>query len=68
MLTLGIETSCDETSVSVTSGRRVLSNIVTSSVHLHMKYGGVVPVIASRYHVEFIIEVLKKALKSSGKD
>lgn len=67
MLTLGIETSCDETSVSVTSGRLVLSNIVTSSVHLHKKYGGVVPEIASRYHVEFIIEVLKAALKGSGK-
>ncbi|MFH0764455.1 MAG: tRNA (adenosine(37)-N6)-threonylcarbamoyltransferase complex transferase subunit TsaD [Candidatus Omnitrophota bacterium] len=68
MLTLGIETSCDETSVSVTRGVKVLSNIVTSSVHLHKKYGGVVPEIASRYHVEFIIEVLKAALKSSKKD
>ncbi len=68
MLTLGIETSCDETSASVTEGRRVLSNIVSSSVHLHKKYGGVVPEIASRFHVEYIIEVLSKALKNSGKD
>jgi len=68
MLTLGIETSCDETGVSVTSGTEVLSNIVTSSVHLHKRYGGVVPEIASRYHVEFIIEVLAAALKGSGKD
>ncbi len=68
MLTLGIETSCDETSVSVTDRNKVLSNIVTSSVHLHKKYGGVVPEIASRYHVEFIIEVLSAALKGSGKD
>jgi len=67
MLTLGIETSCDETSVSVTSGRTVLSNIVSSSVHLHKKYGGVVPEIASRFHVEFILEVLDKALKDSRK-
>ena len=67
MLTLGIETSCDETSVSITQGRRVLSNIVSSSVHLHKKYGGVVPEIASRFHVEFIMEVLEKALKDSGK-
>lgn len=67
MITLGIETSCDETSVAITSGRRVLSNIVTSSVHLHKKYGGVVPEIASRYHVEYIIEVLEKALERSGK-
>ena len=42
MITLGIETSCDETGVSVTEGRRVLSNVVSSSVHLHKKYGGVV--------------------------
>ena len=68
MLTLGIETSCDETSVSVTEGTCVLSNIISSSVHLHKKYGGVVPEIASRFHVEYILEVLEKALKSSGKE
>jgi len=68
MLTLGIETSCDETSISVTQGRTVLSNIVSSSVHLHKKYGGVVPEIASRFHVEYIIEVLSSALKKSGKE
>lgn len=67
MLTLGIETSCDETSAAVTSGRRVLSNIVTSSLHLHKKYGGVVPEIASRYHVEYIVEVTEKALEAAGK-
>jgi len=67
MLTLGIETSCDETSVSVTRGKRVFSNVVTSSVHLHKRYGGIVPEIASRYHVEYIIEVLSKALEHSGK-
>ncbi len=67
MLTLGIETSCDETSVSVTEDRRVLSNVVSSSVRLHKRYGGVVPEIASRFHVEYILEVLDKALKSSGK-
>jgi len=67
ILTLGIETSCDETSAAVTSGRRVLSNIVTSSLHLHKKYGGVVPEIASRYHVEYIVEVADRALKTAGK-
>ncbi|MFH1407150.1 MAG: tRNA (adenosine(37)-N6)-threonylcarbamoyltransferase complex transferase subunit TsaD, partial [Candidatus Omnitrophota bacterium] len=47
MLTLGIETSCDETAVAVLeNGRKILSNIVTSSIHLHKKYGGVVPEIA----------------------
>lgn len=65
MLTLGIETSCDETGAALTDGRRVLANVVTSSVHLHKKYGGVVPEIASRYHVEYIIEVLSKALSDS---
>jgi N6-L-threonylcarbamoyladenine synthase len=68
MITLGIETSCDETSASITSGRHVLSNIVSSSVHLHKKYGGVVPEIASRFHVEYILEVLSRALKDARKD
>ena len=68
MLTLGLETSCDETSASVTEGSKVLSNIVSSSVHLHKEYGGVVPEIASRFHVEYILEVLRKALEDSGKD
>ena len=67
MLTLGLETSCDETSASMTDGRKVLSNIVSSSVHLHKKYGGVVPEIASRFHVEYIIEVLSKAFRDSRK-
>lgn len=67
MLTLGVETSCDETSVSVTDGRRVLANVVTSSIRLHKRYGGVVPEIASRFHVEYIIEVLEAALERSGK-
>ena len=67
MITLGIETSCDETGVSVTEGRRVLSNVVSSSVHLHKKYGGVVPEIASRFHVEYIMEVLESALKQARK-
>ncbi|MBI4974212.1 MAG: tRNA (adenosine(37)-N6)-threonylcarbamoyltransferase complex transferase subunit TsaD [Candidatus Omnitrophica bacterium] len=67
MLTLGIETSCDETAVSVTNGKKVLSNCVSSSVHLHALYGGVVPEIASRFHVEYILEVLSKALKDSDR-
>jgi len=67
MLTLGIETSCDETAAALTNGQKVLSSAVTSSVHLHKKYGGVVPEIASRYHVEYIIEVLSRALKDARK-
>ena len=67
MLTLGIETSCDETSVSVVEGEKVLSNVVSSSVRLHKRYGGGVPQIASRFHVEYILDVLSKALNRSGK-
>ena len=67
MLTLGIETSCDETSVALTDRRRVLSNSVTSSLRIHSRFGGVVPEIASRYHVEYINYVLDSALKGAGK-
>jgi N6-L-threonylcarbamoyladenine synthase len=63
---LGIETSCDETSVAVASGEReVSSNIVISSLHLHKKYGGIVPEIACRHHTENINIVLEKALKTA---
>lgn len=63
MLVLGIETSCDETAISlVENGKKVLSNEVSSSLHLHKKYGGVVPELATRYHVELINYVLAEAL------
>lgn len=65
MITLGIETSCDETAVAVVEAGRVLSSEVSSSVHLHSCYGGVVPEIASRFHVEYISLVLEKALESA---
>ncbi len=63
MITLGIETSCDETACAIVKNGRVLSNIVSSSVHLYSSYGGVVPEIASRWHIEYINAVVKKALK-----
>lgn len=63
MNVLGIETSCDETSVAVVAdGRRVLSNIVASQMLEHARYGGVVPEVASRRHVEQITVVLEQAL------
>jgi len=63
----GIETSCDETSAAVVAdGRRVLSNIVFSQSKLHAPYGGVVPEIASRSHVERIRGVVEEALRVSG--
>ncbi|MCL4244292.1 MAG: tRNA (adenosine(37)-N6)-threonylcarbamoyltransferase complex transferase subunit TsaD, partial [Candidatus Dadabacteria bacterium] len=66
-IVLGIESSCDETSAAViTDGRRVLSNIVASQADIHKEYGGVVPEIASRKHVELILAVIKKALTEAG--
>ncbi len=60
---LGIETSCDETAIGVVEeGRRILSNVVASSQDFHRLYGGVVPEIASRVHVEVIWQVLEEAL------
>lgn len=66
-LILGIESSCDETSASVVkNGREVLSNVISSQVDLHKKYGGVVPEIASRKHVELIMPVINQALEEAG--
>ena len=63
MKILGIETSCDETAAAVVEdGRRMLSNVVSSSVDLHAAYGGVVPEIAARSHIEVIIPVINQAL------
>ncbi len=64
---LGIETSCDETAASVTeNGRKVLSNVVYSQIPLHTIYGGVVPEIASRKHIDKIIHVIDRAIAESG--
>jgi len=62
---LAIDTSCDETSVAVTNGRRILSNVVYSQVLLHQKWGGVVPSLAKRAHEERIDEVIHLALKKA---
>ena len=63
MIVLGIETSCDETSVSIVrNGKDILSNVVYSSIRFHKKYGGVIPEIASRVHSEVIDQVTRKAL------
>ncbi|MDA8233575.1 MAG: tRNA (adenosine(37)-N6)-threonylcarbamoyltransferase complex transferase subunit TsaD [Clostridia bacterium] len=65
---LAIETSCDETSAAVVvDGREVLSNVISSQVPVHQKYGGVVPEIASRKHVELINSVVAEALELAGK-
>jgi len=68
MLILGIETSCDETSAAIVkNGRFVLSNVVSSQVSLHKKYGGVVPEIAARAHIENIIPVIRACFDQAKK-
>ncbi len=63
---LGIESSCDETAASVVvNGRKVLSNVISSQIDIHTLYGGVVPEIASRKHIERINIVIKEALKKA---
>lgn len=67
IITLGIESSCDETSVAIVkNGREVLSNVIESQIKIHEKFGGVVPEIASRNHIEAISEVTKEALKKAN--
>ena len=64
---LAIETSCDETAASVVrNGREIRSNIISSQIELHKLYGGVVPEIASRKHIEKINQVIKEALTVAG--
>ena len=66
-LTLGIETSCDETAASVVAdGRFVMSNVISSQIDIHTQYGGVVPEIASRKHLERINDVIQRALDDAG--
>ena len=69
IITMGIESSCDETSVAVVrNGREILSNVIDTQIPIHEKYGGVVPEIASRNHIEAISRVYKKALKEAKVD
>lgn len=65
--TLAIETSCDETSVAILeNGRKVLSNVVVSQISIHEAFGGVVPEVASRKHVEMMNPVIRQALKEAN--
>jgi N6-L-threonylcarbamoyladenine synthase len=67
MLVLGIETSCDETAIAVVEdGRRIRSNVIASQVELHAKYGGVVPEVASRRHLEAIVPAMHEALERAS--
>lgn len=65
---LAIESSCDETAAAVVvNGREVLSNVISSQIDIHKLYGGVVPEIASRKHIEKINQVIQEALEESDK-
>ena len=67
MLILGIETSCDETAAAVVeNGKRMLSNIIASQVNVHSKFGGVVPELASRKHIQNIVPVILQALSCAS--
>ncbi|MBE9032635.1 tRNA (adenosine(37)-N6)-threonylcarbamoyltransferase complex transferase subunit TsaD [filamentous cyanobacterium LEGE 11480] len=63
---LAIETSCDETSVAIVKNRHVLSNVVASQIKTHAQYGGVVPEVASRQHVEAVNILIEQALSEAG--
>ncbi len=66
MKILGIDTSCDDTSVAIVEdGRSIQSNIISSQIELHKKYGGIVPELASRQHVELINYIIEEALQKS---
>src|ERR671926_1654240 len=67
MLTLGIESSCDETAAAVIEdGRKVLSNVIASQIKTHAPFGGVVPELASREHLNRIAPVVNQALAEAG--
>ncbi len=67
MLILGIDTSCDDTSVAVVEdGKKILSNVVSSQIKVHSPYGGIVPELASRKHIEMIWPVTERALNDAG--
>ena len=67
MLVLGIDTSCDDTSAAVVEdGLRIVSNVVSGQSDIHTKYGGIVPELASRQHIEMIVPVVDEALKTAG--
>jgi N6-L-threonylcarbamoyladenine synthase len=65
-LVLGIETSCDETGIGIVRGRTLLANVISSSMEEHARYGGVVPEVAARAHLEALTPALNQALAMAG--
>jgi len=68
LLILGIETSCDETAAAVIDDGEIKSNVVSSQAHLHARFGGVVPEVASRHHLELVLPVVREALNGHDVD
>jgi tRNA N6-adenosine threonylcarbamoyltransferase len=66
LLILGVETSCDDTCAAVTDGARIRSNVISSQAAAHARYGGVVPEVASRHHLELVNPVVGAALSEAG--
>ncbi len=66
MIVLGIETSCDDTSVAILDNDRILSNVISSQVKVHEKYGGVVPELASRHHLDNVSWVVEEAFRQAN--
>ena len=67
ILVLGIETSCDETSIAVVkNGREILSNVIATQIEIHARFGGVVPEVASRNHLLAIDSVFDEAIAKAG--
>src|SRR5512137_889662 len=66
MIVLAIDTSCDDTAAAVIGeGRKLLSNVVSSQIAVHQKYGGVVPELASRKHIESVVPIVTEALETA---
>ena len=65
-LVLGIETSCDETGIGIVRGTTLLSNVISSSMDEHARYGGVVPEVAARAHLEELVPAIRAAVAEAG--
>ncbi|MFZ4079004.1 MAG: tRNA (adenosine(37)-N6)-threonylcarbamoyltransferase complex transferase subunit TsaD, partial [Microbacteriaceae bacterium] len=65
-LVLGIESSCDETGVGIVRGRELLANVIASSMDEHARYGGVVPEVAARAHLEAMAPTIREAVERAG--
>src|SRR4051812_37290336 len=66
MTLLAFETSCDETSAAIVANGRILSNVVSSQIRLHAEYGGVVPELAARAHLQNLLPIAHAALREAG--